>query len=240
MMQTLALLLPLLACQTSQPATETPVVVELFTSEGCSSCPPADAVLADLARRPGVIALAYHVDYWDYLGWKDRFADPAFTTRQRDYARLFATRGEDAGIFTPQMIVQGTSGFVGSDRAKAARAIAAARSRPGPGRLTLETKAIAARIRVRYTYDGPTRGRTLRVSVVEDDLRSDVRRGENQGRTLTHAAVVRVQTASALAARGETELALPADLVHGNARVVAFVQDHTGRIGAAQTRPVSR
>jgi hypothetical protein len=109
-------------------------VVELFTSEGCSSCPPADAVLADIAATggPTTYALAYHVDYWDDLGWPDRFASPESAARQQTYARALGTRG----LYTPQMVVGGTEQFTGSDRARATAAIerearrARARRRP--------------------------------------------------------------------------------------------------------------
>ncbi len=89
--------------------TDNPVVVELFTSQGCSSCPPADAILGDLAGRDDVIALALHVDYWDYIGWKDTFADPSYTKRQRAYARVAGARN----IYTPQMVVGGMDHLVG-------------------------------------------------------------------------------------------------------------------------------
>ena len=88
-----------------------PVVVELFTSQGCSSCPPADALLRKLAEEEDVIALALHVDYWDYLGWKDSFATPKFTARQRAYAKKARSRS----IYTPQMVVQGEDRVVGND-----------------------------------------------------------------------------------------------------------------------------
>lgn len=234
-MHTLAILLPLLAFQTtSAPAAGDAVVVELFTSEGCSSCPAGDAVLADLAGQPGVIGLAYHVDYWDYLGWKDRFADPAYTTRQRDYARQLAAGGGDGGIYTPQMIVQGTVGFVGSDRQAARKAIADARAKVAGGTLTLQVTPDETTVQVRFRYDGPTEGRTLRVAVVEDDLRSTVRRGENRGKTLGHAAVVRSLDSIAAAAEGAVTIAFPKDLNARKARVVAFVQDARGAIGAAR------
>src|SRR5690606_9121092 len=96
------------------------VVVELFTSQGCSSCPPADALLSELAAQPGVIALALHVDYWDYLGWKDSFASPAFSARQKAYAKSFGRRS----IFTPQMVVQGRQALVGHDAPSVLSAIA--------------------------------------------------------------------------------------------------------------------
>ena len=89
-----------------------PTVVELFTSQGCSSCPPADAFLGDLAKRQDVLALAFHVDYWDYIGWKDPYADPGHTSRQRDYSSKLGLRY----VFTPQMVVQGASSATGSDR----------------------------------------------------------------------------------------------------------------------------
>src|SRR5919107_210452 len=99
-----------------QPALADPprAVVELFTSQGCSSCPPADAVLADLARRPDIVALSLPVDYWDYLGWKDTLAHPLFTARQKAYAH---GRG-DRQVYTPQAIVNGTKPCIGSDRAQ--------------------------------------------------------------------------------------------------------------------------
>ena len=96
----------------SVPATaQSPVVVELFTSQGCSSCPPADKLMHELAKRDDVIALALHVDYWDYIGWKDVFAQPEFTARQRAYARL----GNRKMIYTPQMVINGRDHVVGSN-----------------------------------------------------------------------------------------------------------------------------
>lgn len=95
------------------PSAATPVVIELFTSQGCSSCPPADVLLGELAQRPDVIALAYHVDYWDDLGWKDRFSIPAAAQRQRGYTRRLSR----AGPFTPQAVVSGDTSLVGSNRA---------------------------------------------------------------------------------------------------------------------------
>ena len=101
-----------------------PVVLELFTSQGCSSCPPADALLTELAAREDVIALALHVDYWDYLGWKDSFGKPAHTARQRAYAKAARSRS----IYTPEMVVQGEDRLIGHDAAKIEARIAAHRS----------------------------------------------------------------------------------------------------------------
>ncbi|KUJ82387.1 DUF1223 domain-containing protein [Ruegeria profundi] len=99
-----------LLCATTVAAESDPVVVELFTSQGCSACPPADRLMHDLAQREDVIGLALHVDYWDYIGWKDEFADPSHTERQRDYAR----QAGRSMIFTPQMVVNGQQDVVGA------------------------------------------------------------------------------------------------------------------------------
>ena len=103
------------------------IVVELFTSQGCNTCPPADAFLGELAQRPDVIALSLHVDYWDYLGWKDRFAQPIFTDRQRAYAASLGARQ----IYTPQMVVHGQTGLVGSHRGAVSMAINSVIERDG-------------------------------------------------------------------------------------------------------------
>ena len=103
-------------------------VVELFTSQGCSSCPPADALLADLADRDDVLALSFHVDYWDYIGWKDPFASPQYTQRQRVYSQVFGKRY----VYTPQMVVNGSFEMTGSDRAGVLKRIRRRRRRrPG-------------------------------------------------------------------------------------------------------------
>lgn len=115
--------LALLGLVVSAGAWAHPVVVELFTSEGCSSCPPADALIGELARRPGVIALAYHVDYWDDRGWTDRFSLPEATQRQRGYVR----RLEKSGAFTPQIVVSGDTSLVGSNRTAVEKAVASER-----------------------------------------------------------------------------------------------------------------
>lgn len=114
-------------------ASTAPVVVELFTSQGCSSCPPADAFLTELRATPGIIALTYHVDYWDYLGWKDTLGGPEFSQRQYDYAKA---RG-DMDVYTPQMIINGGRHVVGSQKDNVRAAIAGARQQTWPVRVTL-------------------------------------------------------------------------------------------------------
>lgn len=182
----LALLLPTAAIRAETPTR--PIVVELFTSQGCSSCPPADALLRDLSRqRADVLALAFHVTYWDRLGWPDPFALPAATERQREYARI-----SHAGtIYTPQMVVDGTRDVVGSDQRgvqaalAAARPVAAAhlavRDDPAGVTITIAAGTMAA---------GQGKGRVLLIGY-DPEHRTQVARGENAGRALVEANIVR-------------------------------------------------
>jgi hypothetical protein len=177
------------------PAGRTPVVVELFTSEGCSSCPPADGVLSRLAREQPiagaqVIPLGMHVTYWDQLGWKDPASLADATARQQDYGRLF---GEDR-IYTPQAVIDGRDELVGSDETGVQRAVARAAER-SHAHVTVSARyannTIVAHVSVAdVPSDVKDKLRTL-VLVTEDGLSSVVTRGENGGRTLHHDAVVR-------------------------------------------------
>ena len=159
-----------------------PVLVELFTSQGCSSCPPADDVLSHLAQRADVVALAYHVDYWDYIGWKDPFARPAFTARQREYRKVFGNQS----IYTPQMVFNGAVEFPGQNEPEATRAVSAAAQRADQGPsialrrgadaitwIEIEASSLRAPVSVFGAVYGM--GKSTRVS-----------RGENAGRTLSN------------------------------------------------------
>lgn len=163
-----------------------PVVVELFTSEGCSSCPPADAVLSDLARsRPDVLPLAFHITYWDRLGWPDPFSLRAATERQRDYA---LTLGLDS-IYTPQMVIDGKLDVVGSDREAvdaALRRAATAPAQPVPLRLA----RAGGEVSVEVGDGGARQGRVVLIGY-DPQHRTRVAHGENAGRTLTESNIVR-------------------------------------------------
>lgn len=228
-------------------ASDVPVIVELFTSEGCSSCPPADAALLELGKTqsvPGatVIALGYHVDYWNRLGWRDPFSSPAFTARQGAYNRAF----KNDSNYTPQAVVSGTTEFVGSDRQKARAEIAAtaARLRSSAVRVTI-TAAGGDSYRVRVTGADAVKNGRLFVAVTESDLSTKVKTGENAGRTLAHAPVVRrlVSPAPTPGGKpgGKLEATVPLPVEAGEKRahqkIVAWVQNgETGAIaGAAQT-----
>lgn len=175
-----------------------PVVVELFTSEGCSSCPPADALLAKLALEqdvPGVqvIALGLHVTYWDRLGWKDPFSLPLATDRQQQYSRRF---GEDR-VYTPQVVVDGREEMVGSDEASIRKSIARAAIEPHTA-IRLQPHFSPAGVQVALSVPAfPAAAKEpldLLLFVTEGGLRTDVRHGENAGRTLRHESVVRGMT----------------------------------------------
>ncbi len=220
-------------------AGSTAVLVELFTSEGCSSCPPADELLQSLVdgqpvAGAEVIGLGQHVDYWDQLGWKDRFSSAALTNRQQQYAHAFNVEA----IYTPQMIVDGREEFVGSDAKAARRAIGrAASSRHGVVAIAIEP-AGAERVAVSVTATGlPAFSRGDRADVVlavaESQLRSEVRGGENKGRVLTHAAVVRqlsvVGEATANQASARSDLTIAPAWQRAHLSVVAFVQERASR-----------
>ncbi|KGM33874.1 DUF1223 domain-containing protein [Inquilinus limosus] len=167
-------------------AAERPVVVELFTSQGCSSCPPADALLSTLADRPEVLALAFHVDYWNRLGWTDPFSGPWATARQTAYA---AQLGSDQ-VYTPQAVIDGRGDVVGSDRAAMEAAIAAARTDPSvPVQLTASGTGLQVAVDPAAPADA-----VLWLVGFDDRHDTPVRRGENAGRTLVDRNVVRSLT----------------------------------------------
>jgi hypothetical protein len=173
-------------------AVPVPVVVELFTSEGCSSCPPADQLLAELVRTqpvPGalVIGLSEHVDYWDNLGWKDPFSSAAFTRRQSG----FATSAGHGDVYTPQMVINGGETVVGSDRESALAAIRRAVAKPvAPVSIELTWKD-AGNIETTIAAHAASWGEQVYLAVTEDGLASSVKSGENAGRTLDHIGVTR-------------------------------------------------
>lgn len=164
-------------------AGERPVVVELYTSQGCSSCPPADAFLAELAQRDDVIALALHVDYWDYIGWKDIFANPLFTARQKAYARAAGSRT----VYTPQMVIGGVDHVVGLRPMEVADLIAAHRAAPSPVELGVERREGGFVLRARSA--GPDAMIVQLVRYVPEQTVA-IKRGENGGRTLRYTNIV--------------------------------------------------
>ena len=215
-----------------------PVVVELFTSQGCSSCPPAEAFLAELAERQEIIALEFHVDYWDYIGWKDPFADPRYTARQRAYNTLFGS----PYTYTPQMVVDGRAHEVGSRRsAVEARIEAASMKRMMDAQKDAAPELVLSHgegdaLTIRLTGTPPESG-PYHVTVVGFDSRhqTEVLRGENSGRNLVNAHVVRSMTTVGQAwSGGEAEFRIDMSEIAGDGGCAVLIQNpDTGRIAAA-------
>ena len=169
-------------------AAEGPWAVELFTSQGCSSCPPADAYLGTLAKRPDIVALSFHVDYWDYIGWKDAFATRATTDRQRAYARVLKQRY----VYTPEMVVEGIGHDTGRERAGIERLLAEARRRSKKRATPELSRSTGGALTVNLAAF-PLEGKPADVTLALYDRRhsTPVASGENQGRMLENFNIVR-------------------------------------------------
>ena len=189
-----------------------PVLVELFTSEGCSSCPPADRLLESL--DPKAIVLSEHVDYWDRLGWRDPYSAHANTQRQEAYARAFGINGP----YTPQMVIDGATEFVGNDSARAMEEIARARSRQKIG-VHLARTASGVEVQI----EPAAKAAEVWLALADDSGTSQVMGGENKGRRLHHVAILRSLRKIGAVKRGaafDRTVEVPAD-----GRVIVFVQD---------------
>ena len=206
-----------------------PVLVELFTSEGCSSCPPADRHLEHLDAD--VVVLSEHVDYWDHQGWKDKFSSPIFTQRQEAYAKEFGLDGP----YTPQMVVDGVAQFTGGDVRRAFAEIGKAVNFPKAD-IYVERVGTGARIDVEHA----PREADIWMALADDDVSSNVTAGENKGHILRHVAVVRSLSKIGWIKRGGTfsrHVALP-DGSTGQ-RIVVFLQEagQARVVGAALLLP---
>ena len=201
-------------------AETSPVVVELFTSQGCSSCPPADEIMETLAGREDVIALSLHVDYWDYIGWKDEFADPGHAKRQRSYAAVASRRS----VYTPEMIVNGVTDIIGAKPMELAMAIEKHKAVPkavamelsagGGDRIVIEADAIVSGL-------GPMDVVMLRYQSARV---ANITRGENAGRTIEY---VNVAEDWQLVSRWDGQSHLSVEVqAPGNHPVVVLIQDH--------------
>jgi hypothetical protein len=238
--------------QPAPPSGHAVVLAELFTSEGCSSCPPADDVLSTLVHDQPlpsveVVGLSEHVDYWDHLGWRDPYSSASFSSRQAEYgARVFHT----ADIYTPQLVIDGQYEAVGSDIAVIRRAIVRAAS-ASKAVIAIDTAPagpheIAARVHVTLTPDVTLRDRAdIVVALVQDSITDEVTRGENRGRRLTHSAVVRSLTTIGSIAESEPSrvatgtLSVSPDWKPSGLRVIGFLQERRSRrVLGADTTPL--
>ncbi len=189
-----------------------PVLVELFTSEGCSSCPPADRLLQQLDSK--AIVLSEHVDYWNHLGWKDPFSSHAYTQRQEEYGRRLNTQGP----YTPQIVVDGAAELLGSDGPKAVQAIAASTQRP---KAVIRITRTSAGLDVEVT--GAPHSANVFAALAENAAASQVSAGENQGRKLQHVAVLRSLRKIGSVKKG-AGFHGNVDAPDGSARLIVFVQ----------------
>jgi hypothetical protein len=177
-----------LAAATPSASAEPRAVVELFTSQGCSSCPAADKLLGHLAKDPSLVAMSLPIDYWDYLGWKDTLAKPLHTARQRAYAHI---RG-DRAVYTPQVVVNGVVHVQGSDKEAIDRAIAQTRAQPGTLSLPVTIGVDSGRINVNVPASPDGRGGgEVWLCALAKSVAVDIARGENRGRSVTYHNVAR-------------------------------------------------
>ncbi len=213
-------------------APRVPVLLELFTSEGCSSCPPADRLLEILDQKQPVagaelIVLSEHVDYWDRLGWKDPFASSVYTARQQDYTNKYNLDG----VYTPQLVVDGRYGLVGSDGREASSAIQRAmREQKVPisiSNVAHDGNRVTAHIELRADQSLKGERGVLYVAITDNRAESQVSRGENAGRSLAHVAVTRLlkQVGAIDLDSGAKDVTLSVQPGPTGSRLVAFVQD---------------
>jgi len=210
-------------------------LVELFTSEGCSSCPPADAVVAKIQKESNdkpVYILAYHVDYWNRLGWKDVFSDAAYSHRQSQYSAWLHL----SGVYTPQIVVNGKTEFVGSEEGTLRNAIKTNLQLQAAAQITLsDIKVDANKISLHYNTEGNNHNTVLLVAIVQKQAQTKVERGENAGHTLSHVQIVRsLQSVNLNNNTGAEIIELPKRFDPKGAELIAFLQNTvTGAISGA-------
>jgi hypothetical protein len=208
-----------------------PVIVELFTSQGCSSCPPADAFMAEVRAMPNVVALTYNVDYWDYRGWRDTLATPEYSKRQYKYAKA---RG-DMDVYTPQMIIDGASHVVGSQKLAVTAAIDKARTTPPPMWIPLSIAANDAEFQITVDETPPgmiAPAANLWFVSVAPRIPVEIEKGENAGQNIVYLNVVRKLVPVGMWHGGKTTLALPKDSV--------MTEDSTSCVALLQMKPLGR
>ncbi|MBC9929218.1 DUF1223 domain-containing protein [Chitinophaga qingshengii] len=200
-------------------------VVELFTSEGCSSCPPADEIIAQLQQSAGkqLYIMAFHVDYWDHQGWKDRFSQHTFSERQQQYSRWLRL----PNIYTPQLIVNGTTQMIGSDEGAVFGSIQNALQTATTTPLSLKAEQHAREITVSWSGGAAPKKAQMLMALVQKSAGSRVVAGENAGRQLSHVQIVRQLQQQEMKEQGALSLKLPDDFQKNDWEIIAFVQEKT-------------
>lgn len=202
------------------PANKGFAVIELFTSEGCSSCPPADELVNKILRedKQDVYILSFHVDYWDRLGWKDNFSQSAFSDRQKQYAHYLSLDG----VYTPQIVVNGTDQFVGSNESHLRSSL---NNTKPESNLTIEaSKTSNESVHLLYKITG-NNSALLNIALIQPEATTQVRRGENGGRKLHHVNIVReFKTIETTAKTGSLDIEIPTELRELAFKVIAYTQ----------------
>ena len=211
------------------------IALELFTSQGCSSCPPADNLLRSILeanKNKPVYGIAYHVDYWNYIGWRDPYSSSAYTEKQRDYSGRLGNKT----IYTPQLVINGEEDLVGSDSGKIYNRISAYRKQPSENKLELSwLETAGSTIRVSYKVAGSLANKELRGVLVLDERITEVRRGENRGRRLVNNNIAVSEEIIALdVAEGVLQMRVPELVRQGESiHLIAFVENDEKHIVAA-------
>jgi hypothetical protein len=206
-------------------------LLELYTSEGCSSCPPADELMGRIQneyKENNVYVLAYHVDYWDRQGWKDVFSDADYTKRQYDYAKFL---GKEP-IYTPQLIVNGKADYIASQETAVRNGIKSALSKPVTTNLSLEASQANNNLNVNYNIEGTFKNSSLLIAIVQKEAKTNVKRGENANRVLSHYQIVRhLHSVDLKDKKGTVSIHLPKSFNKKDFEVIGFIQDkNTGNI----------
>jgi len=215
-------------------------LIELFTSQGCSSCPPADKNLMSILNRAkqdniAVYGLSFHVDYWNYIGWKDPYSSKKFSERQRNYAEVMGSQR----VYTPQMVVNGSVEFVGSNMGKAEAAVQSALREKPEYRLSLKERKITGSTSLSVTYisNREPQGEQLNIAMVEREVSNYVKNGENHGRTLSHNNVVKAFETISFKKEGSFKIDL-SQVNTNEASLIIYVQDNRQKIVAAYELPL--
>ena len=209
-------------------------LLELYTSEGCSSCPPADELMGRIQQEyqdDNLYVLAYHVDYWDRQGWKDVFSNADYTKRQYDYAKFL---GKEP-IYTPQLIINGRADYIASQETLVRNGIKSALSKPVTTNLSLEASQANNNLNVNYNIEGTFKNSSLFIAIAQKAAKSNVKRGENANRILSHYQIVHHLHSVALKdKKGTVSIHLPKSFNEKEYEVIGFVQDkNNGNISGA-------
>jgi hypothetical protein len=221
-------------------AQNNPVVIELFTSQGCSSCPAADKNLTEIlqqAKKEGkeVFGLSFHVDYWNYIGWKDPYSSKEFTARQRKYGEEMNLRS----IYTPQMIVNGKDEFVGSSKDESKKIVANAFKQKPSYHITIKDFQMTNGVlHLKYLLDKEPNGEVINMAIVEKEVENYVPRGENSGRKLHHDNVVRSFITNPIKREQELQLKIP-EINSAKASVILYIQNKEWTVVGATSKALN-